>query len=190
VVCICNGHNQLTVRRTFRADLGIPCCPGGRCNSDRQRNGNRRCDGSSFAMPGGTPASDWPRIRPGRMSSLVLLARHVDDFFHWARRLTYRTFSSNSPEMGAIRLTPLPTLVWMTTNAKPSALRDSTPRTRGNRGDKPCPIGTLARQLGHRTRPTGVSSFQPAVGTKVITRRLPVSLPCSVVTGQTRCATC
>jgi hypothetical protein len=41
--------------------------------------------------------------------------------------------------------------VWMTTNAKPSAMRDATPTIPRSSRDRPCPMGTLAQHLSHRT---------------------------------------
>jgi hypothetical protein len=41
----------------------------------------------------------------------------------------------------------------MKANARHCKPKDSTRRSPGHRGDRPCPMGTLARHLSHRTVP-------------------------------------
>ena len=52
--------------------------------------------------------------------------------------------------------------VWTTTNGKHCGLRDSIPTIpRSHCGDRPCPMGTLALHLSHRTRWTAVLALCP-----------------------------
>jgi hypothetical protein len=57
---------------------------------------------------------------------------------------------------GTVRPRLTSKLVWKTTNAKPCKPKDSTPTSRGHRGDRPCPMGTLARNAVARRESSGV----------------------------------
>ena len=70
-------------------------------------------------------------------------------------------FRRSPRQAGTVRPRLTSKMVWTLKKPKPYGLRDSTPTIPRSSRRRPCPMGTLARRLSHRTRPTGVRAPCP-----------------------------